>query len=138
MSWPLSRAYLRILLDTHVWLWVLGEPEHFSHSGLARLRSPDNTFFVSAASTWEIAIKHALGKLRVPFDAVEYVRSRLGQTPATLLAVTHEHALRVAQLPSHHRDPFDRMLIAQAQVEGLAVMTNDPLFKFYDVEVVGV
>ena len=138
MSWLPSKAHLKILLDTHVWLWVLGEPERFSRSGLARLRSSDNTFFVSAASTWEIAIKHALGKLRVPFDAVEYLRSRLDQTPATPLSITHEHALRVAQLPRHHRDPFDRMLIAQAQVEGLVVMTNDPLFKSYDVEVVGV
>jgi PIN domain nuclease of toxin-antitoxin system len=119
-------------------LWVLGDPDRFSRSGLARLRSSDNAFFVSAASTWEIAIKHALGKLRVPFDAVEYLRSRLDQTPATPLSITHEHALRVAQLPRHHRDPFDRMLIAQAQVEGLVVMTNDPLFKSYDVEVVGV
>jgi PIN domain nuclease of toxin-antitoxin system len=117
---------------------MLGAPEHFSRAGLARLRSPDNIFFVSAASTWEIVIKHALGKLRVPFDVMDYLRSRLDQTPATLLSVTHQHALRVAQLPHHHRDPFDRMLIAQAQVENLAAMTDDPLFRLYDVEVVGI
>jgi PIN domain nuclease of toxin-antitoxin system len=79
-----------------------------------------------------------LGKLRVPFDAVEYLRSRLDQTPATRLPINHEHALRVAQLLRHHRDHLDRLIIAQAQVEGLVVMTNDPLFKSYDVEVVGV
>ena len=117
---------------------MLGAPEHFSRAGLARLRSPDNTFFVSAASTWEIVIKHALGKLRVPFDAMDYLRSRLDQGPATLLPITHHHALRVSGLPRHHGDPFDRMLIAQAQVEGFVVMTDDRFFKLYEVEVVRV
>ena len=133
-----SRARLKILLDTHVWLWLLGEPEQFTSEGLARLRSGDTQLFLSAASTWEIAIKHALGKLRLPSDDIEYVRARLRQTPAQSLPIQHEHALRIARLPRHHRDPFDRMLIAQAQVEGLAIMTDDRMFPAYDVTVVGV
>jgi PIN domain nuclease of toxin-antitoxin system len=129
---------MRILLDTHVWLWVLGDPGRFSRSGLARLRAPGNTYFLSAASTWEIAIKHALGKLRLPPDGIEWVRSRLARTPATPLPIEHAHALRIAELPLRHRDPFDRMLVAQAQVEGLVLMTSDAVFRAYDVDLVGV
>jgi hypothetical protein len=76
-------------------------------------------------STWEMAIKLLLGKLRLPASPVEYLRSRIADTPAIPLPITHSHALRLAQLPLHHRDPFDRMLIAQAETEGLVIMTSD-------------
>jgi PIN domain nuclease of toxin-antitoxin system len=95
-----------------------------------------NTFYLSAASVWEIVIKHAAGKLRLPAEPVAYLRGRLAETPAGILPISHEHALQVALLPLHHRDPFDRMLIAQAQVEGLHLMTADRQFKAYPVDLV--
>jgi PIN domain nuclease of toxin-antitoxin system len=129
---------VKILLDTQVWLWVLAEPGRLGAAGRARLRSPANSFYLSAATIWEIVIKNATGKLRLPDEPVAYLRGRLAETPAALLPITHEHALQLALLPTHHRDPFDRILIAQAQVEGLHVMTADRQFKAYPVDLVAV
>lgn len=126
---------MRILLDTQCWLWMLIAPERFSPEGRALVTAPENELFLSAASAWEIAIKHALGRLRLPMEPAEYVPSRLAATGTVPLPIQHVHALRVGQLPRHHRDPFDRMLVAQAQVEGLPILTADPQFAPYDVEV---
>ncbi len=125
------------LLDTQVWLWIFAEPQRLSATGRARLRSPANRFYLSAATVWEVVIKHAAGKLRLPDEPVAYLRGRLLETPATLVSITHEHALQLALLPAHHRDPFDRILIAQAQVEGLHLMTADRQFQAYPVNVLG-
>jgi PIN domain nuclease of toxin-antitoxin system len=127
---------VRILLDTQVWLWMLGEPARLTAGSRARLRSPANTFYLSAASVWEIVIKHAAGKLRLPGEPIAYLRARLAETPAELMPVSHEHALQLALLPPLHRDPFDRILIAQAQMEGLHVMTADRQFRAYQVDLV--
>ena len=133
-----SRRSLKILLDTQVWLWIFAEPERLSATGRARLRSPANRFYLSAATVWEVVIKHAAGKLRLPDEPIAYLRGRLLETPATLVSITHEHALQLALLPAHHRDPFDRILIAQAQVEGLHLMTADRQFEAYPVNLLGV
>ena len=127
---------MKILLDTQVWLWVLGQPARLSAPARARLRSPANTFYLSAANIWEIVIKHGIGKLRLPGEPVAYLRGRIAETPAAILPITHEHTLQLALLPLHHRDPFDRILIAQAQVEGLHVMTADRQFASYPVNLV--
>src|SRR5262249_6724667 len=127
---------VRILLDTQVWLWVLGDPSRLSAAGRARLRSPANTFYLSAANVWEIAIKSAIGKLRLPDEPVAYLRGRLAETPATILPITHDHTLQLALLPFHHRDPFDRILVDQAQVKRLLLMTSDRWFEAYAVETV--
>lgn len=132
-SWRHSR--MRILLDTQCWLWMVGAPERLSSAGRARLLAQENDLFLSAASAWEIAIKHALGKLRLPLEPARYVPDRLARTRTLELSVTHAHALRVGELPPHHRDPFDRLLIAQAQVEDLSIMTADPHFSAYAVQV---
>jgi PIN domain nuclease of toxin-antitoxin system len=90
----------------------------------------------SAASAWEIAIKYSIGKLRLPLAPHLYVASRLRLSGSRALDVRVEHATRVAELPVHHRDPFDRLLIAQAQVERLSIMTSDPVFSRYDVDLI--
>lgn len=127
---------MKILLDTQCWLWMLAAPERLSVAAQERLTVPEHELFLSAASAWEIAIKHSIGRLHLPMEPTEYVRSRLEQSRTLPLAISHEHALRVAKLPLHHRDPFDRLLIAQAQIERLAIMTADRQFSAYDVEVV--
>jgi PIN domain nuclease of toxin-antitoxin system len=129
---------VNILLDTQCWLWMCGAPNRFTDGGRRRIASPDNRLFLSAASAWEIAIKYSIGKLRLPLPPAEYVRSRAVRTDTTELPITQGHALRVASLPFHHRDPFDRLLIAQAQVEGLRLMTADPQFDPYEVDTLGV
>ena len=111
------------------------EPEQFSARGKRKLSDTGNELFLSAASAWEIAIKYSIGKLKLPEEPAIYVPSRLALTRIVPLAIQHSHALKVAHLPRHHADPFDRMLIAQAQTESLAIMTADTQFAAYEVEV---
>jgi PIN domain nuclease of toxin-antitoxin system len=125
---------MRLLLDTQCWLWMQVAPERFSRSVLSRLRDPDQELLLSAASSWEIAIKFALGKLPLPEPPEAYVLSRMEVSGTTGLPVHHAHALHVSSLPMHHRDPFDRMIIAQARVEKLPILTADDTFDLYDVE----
>jgi PIN domain nuclease of toxin-antitoxin system len=124
------------LLDTHIWLWLIGEPSRLRPELLAELRAPRTRLLLSAASSWEIAIKWALGRLTLPEPPETFVPSRMRGTGVDGLAVEHAHALRVADLPSHHADPFDRLLIAQAQVEDCPIVTVDAAFDRYDVAVV--
>lgn len=126
---------MRVLLDTQVWLWMLAAPERLSRSSHALVVSVDNELLLSAASAWEIAIKHGLGKVRLPEEPLGYVARMMAHTGVTPLPVYHRHALQVATLPLHHRDPFDRLLVAQAQLEALPILTADKLLRRYDIEV---
>ena len=126
---------MKILLDTHVWLWLQTTPERLSEEALASVEDGTNELYLSAASGWEIAIKHALGKLPLPEPPERYVPSRLETSGVATLDVAMRHALHVARLPDHHRDPFDRLLLAQAQLEGMRLMTVDPELGRYPVEV---
>jgi PIN domain nuclease of toxin-antitoxin system len=126
---------VRLLLDTHCWVWWVCEPEKLADSALGIIRDSGNEVCFSAASSWEIAIKCSLGRLKFPEPAERFIPQRLARDGFTALPVEHAHALHVASLPRHHRDPFDRLLIAQAQVEGLPILTADPQFQAYDVEV---
>lgn len=103
---------------------------------MRRLERSDTERWLSAASAWEIATKFALGKLPLPERPSRYVPSRLQLTRTTVLSISERHALQTADLPAHHRDPFDRLIIAQAQVERLAILTSEPLFEPYDVDVI--
>lgn len=126
---------MRLLLDTHVLLFLLTEPERLSESAVGALESRDNDLVVSSASAWEIAIKHGLGKLDLPSEPAEFVPGALAHYGMELLPVDLSHALEVGRLPQHHRDPFDRLLIAQAQLEGMVLVTRDAQMSAYDVEV---
>jgi PIN domain nuclease of toxin-antitoxin system len=92
--------------------------------------------YLSAVSSWEIGIKSALGKLRLPEPVVSYVPKRMAAQGIRPLPITHSHALAVSELPTYHSDPFDRLLIAQAQVEGMAILTADRAFRVYPLEIV--
>ena len=127
---------MRLLLDTQVWLWSLAAPERLSQSVAAMLTEAANDIFLSAASCWEIAIKYELGKLRLPEDPETFIAPRLVRDGIQGLPVGVQHAARVARLPSIHRDPFDRLLVAQAQIERLVLVSADPVFKRYEVELV--
>ena len=125
---------MRILLDTQCWLWMNAAPDRFSSSTRRLIETPETTLFLSSASALEIAIKYALGKLQLPGRPSAYVPSRLAQTKAIALPISHEHALRSGELPVHHRDPFDRLLIAQAQLERLPLLTSDRALAAYDAD----
>ncbi len=123
------------LIDTHCWLWWLSEPERLNARARRRIADRRNAVFFSAASAWEIAIKAALGKLRLPEPAATYVPSRVSAQGMVPLPINQRHALHLETMPPHHRDPFDRMLIAQAQIEALPVLTADRNFLPYEVKV---
>ena len=125
---------MRFLVDTHCWLWLQASPERLAPEMLSQLADPDNELLLSAASSWEIAIKFALGKLPLPEPPAVYVPRRMAASGSRGLAVEHAHTLRVADLPTHHRAPFDRLLIAQAQIEKLTIVTVDRQFERYDVD----
>ncbi len=123
---------MNILLDTHVLLWWLDDNPVLSDKARMPISDGGNLIFVSAAVIWEIRIKQSLGKLDIPPN----FRQVLEQQPFELLAITIEHAHAVGALPAIHRDPFDRMLIAQAISEGFTILTRDPLFKEYKVPLI--
>ena len=127
---------MKILIDTHCWLWWRSAPESLNREALVLISERRNAICLSAASAWEIAIKFSLGKLRLPEPPAEYVAKRLVQDSVFSLPVDHTHALRVASLPLLHNDPFDRLLVVQAQIEHLVLLTADRQITQYDVETV--
>lgn len=116
----------RVLLDTHLLLWSLGEPTRLPAAARTRLNASD--VYVSAASIWEISIKSALGKLQADPNLI---LGALQDTGFLLMGISPVHAAFVRRLPLHHRDPFDRMLVAQATVEGMGLLTNDAALDPY-------
>jgi len=122
---------MRLLVDTHVLLWALSSPAKLKRQVRQEIESPANEVFVSSASVWEISIKMALGKLSAPPDLLLQIAAASFEP----LPIALQHADTAGSLPSHHKDPFDRMLIAQAQEEGLTVVTRDSRFKLYGVHV---
>lgn len=126
---------MKLLLDTQSWLWMQVAPERLNGDALALISDPAVELILSAASSWEIAVKYELGKLPLPSAPADYVPDRMRSSGVTPLPVTHSHALHVASLPNHHRDPFDRILIAQARLDRLTILTADRVFDRYDVPV---
>jgi PIN domain nuclease of toxin-antitoxin system len=126
---------MRLLLDTMTLLWWLTADARLPARTQEMLENPDNELLLSAASAWEIAIKCILGKLRLPAPAEVFVPAQMTVNGILPLSLELSHALRVETLPLHHRDPFDRMLVAQAQIEKLPIISNDPLIRLYDVDV---
>lgn len=123
---------MRVLLDTHCWLWMQVSPDRLSAEARSLASDPGTDLYLSAASSWEIAVKWQLGKLPLPESPRLYVPSRMERQGVLGLPVQHHHCLAVAELPAHHRDPFDRVLLAQAQIEGLAFMTADEALRAYE------
>src|SRR5262245_43591015 len=125
---------MKAILDTQCWLWMLAAPERFSRQTRALVESEQTELLLSAASAWEVAIKHATGKLRLPEPPSRFVASRVEASGVHPIAIELAHVLHAAQLPPHHRDPFDRLIVAQARIERLPIVTADPIFDRYDVE----
>jgi PIN domain nuclease of toxin-antitoxin system len=125
------------LLDTHVALWALVGDRRLSARARALIEDPDNQVMVSAVSVWEIAIKHALARADMPVSGTEAL-AWFRRAGYDLLPISPEHAAGVERLPDHHRDPFDRLLVAQAQTEPLRLMSRDPLVIRYGEAVMAV
>ena len=118
---------MKLLLDTHILIWWLCDDSRLSPQEIDIVTNPDNLIFVSAAASWEIAVKQMIGKLDVPND----LRSALAANDFIELPITIQHTQSLYQLPSHHNDPFDRIMIAQALHEKLAFLTRDSKIHLY-------
>lgn len=124
---------MRALLDTHTLLWYLAGARELSAPARGIIDDPAGTIFVSIASLWEIAIKHGNGKLDLGVSFDEFIRDQLSSSAFEVLAVETDHLVTLSSLPMHHRDPFDRLLIAQAIHEDLAIVGTDSAFESYPV-----
>ena len=127
---------MRILLDTCTFIWLAeGDPDLSSRAQEA-IVDPSNEVYLSPASVWEIVIKQSLGRLELKLPAERYVPEQRHLHRVDTLAVTEEAALQLGKLPNHHRDPFDRLLVAQAVAEGCTIATPDPLIRRYPVSTI--
>jgi PIN domain nuclease of toxin-antitoxin system len=127
---------MRILIDTQAWVWWLIEPRKLSRDAIALLEDRQTTVYLSTVCVWEVVIKYAVGKLVLPAAPAIMVPRSMADDGLVELPIEHRHALQVTHLPLHHRDPFDRVIIAQAQVEGMPILTADRQFARYDVDVI--
>lgn len=125
---------MRALLDTHTFLWAITQESRLSQRARSVMESCESWF--SVASIWEILIKTQVGKLSLPSPAGPYVTSRLAANGVQVLAVALDHVLRIESLDLHHRDPFDRMLVAQCLEEKLVLVTADPVFQRYPIDLI--
>jgi PIN domain nuclease of toxin-antitoxin system len=124
---------MNLLLDTHIWLWWTSGSKALPKKARYLIADKQNRITFSAASVWEIAIKYRLGKLTLPMPPGAYVSARLAMQHFEILPINTMHAAEVASLLDHHRDPFDRLLIAQAQIEGMTLLTADRALEPYTV-----
>lgn len=127
---------MNLLLDTHTFLWWVTDDPNLSTVVHTLIADPENTIYFSVISAWEIMIKSQTGKLVLPESAEAYIPSRLTVNQFNTLSVELSHVLNLATLPSHHRDPFDRLLIAQSHSENIAIATVDALITQYPVNVI--
>ena len=125
---------MRLLLDTHVLIWAVSDPDRLDAAVREAVTAPGNVVLVSSASVWEIAIKRALGRIDFPVDELPGLFDRMG---VEALPISIDHAIVAGSLPRHHNDPFDRMLIAQAQVDNVVLVTDDADIRRYDVPIFG-
>ena len=127
---------MKILLDTQCWLWWIAAPEKLSPNARRRIADKRNNVYLSAASSWEIANKYSIGKLPLPEPSLQFIPKRLARDAITGLPIEFMHTLRVANLPLHHKDPFDRILISQSIQENIPIMTVDKQLELYEANII--
>ena len=125
---------MKLLIDTHTFLWLMGEPEKLSRKALEACKDRGSDLYFSVVSAWEIEIKRQIGKLKLKLPLRTIIQQQQEKNNLQILPVDLEHVLALVHLPSHHADPFDRLLIAQAQVEDAYLVSSDPLFAKYRVK----
>lgn len=125
---------MNYLLDTHSFLWFINDDAALSQPAKTLIEAPENTVYLSVASVWEMAIKVSLGRLEMPSPFADFIDEQLRENTITLLNIQTAYAGMIVTLPFHHRDPFDRLIIAQSRMEGFPVIGKDAIFDDYDVE----
>ena len=125
---------MKLLLDTHTFLWWILDDPKLSERAIELIGDSRNTLYWSAASSWEVSIKYSMGRLRLPERPEQFLPAEFGKNRIESLTIVDAHAFRAGQLPRYHADPFDRMLVAQAQLESLGLISNDEQLGFYEVD----
>jgi PIN domain nuclease of toxin-antitoxin system len=124
---------MNFLLDTHTFLWFIADDANLSAAARSHMEQPENGLYLSIASLWEMAIKVSLGKLDIPTPFPEFILRQVHENSVTLLDIRVDHVGVIAELPFHHRDPFDRLLIAQSLRDDLPIISRDALFDAYGI-----
>lgn len=127
---------MRVLVDTHALVWWAQDSPRLSKRARTLLAAGSSEVLWSVASSWELAIKHSLGRMELATTLSDFLDVELPRQGIEILPIDHRHIVRVAELPLHHRDPFDRMLVAQAQIEGVALVSADQHVRRYDLKVI--
>ena len=125
---------MKYLLDTHTFLWFINDAPELSIPAKTFIEDPENIIYLSIASLWEIAIKFSLGKLFIPPPFLEFISSQLDENNISLLEITPQHIGVVAGMPFHHRDPFDRLIIAQSLADNIPIIGKDAVFDAYAIQ----
>jgi PIN domain nuclease of toxin-antitoxin system len=126
---------MKLLLDTHIFIWWDSDPNQLSSQAKALCEDPTNSLVLSVASIWEMQIKQQFGKLKLRLPLSELIDNQKQNNGIEILPINPEHVFFLDNLPLHHKDPFDRLLIAQASVENVKLLSADPLFTRYSIEV---
>ncbi len=127
---------MKILLDTHAFLWLVMDDPMLSDTAKKLFLDAENEILLSAVTGFEISVKFSIGKLELSEPPDKFIQNRVVKNDLNVLPITLPHTLKLADLPFHHRDPFDRLLIAQAIIENVPILTRDPLFSEYDCQVI--
>ena len=126
---------MKLLFDTHTFIWWDSDPSQLSHQVLELCHNPENTLILSIATVWEMQIKSQLGKLNLALPLDEYVRTQQQANGFYILPIHLEHVFKLNELPLHHKDPFDRLLIAQSAIEDAVLLSKDRIFAAYPINV---
>ncbi|RLA12770.1 MAG: hypothetical protein DRQ52_07395 [Gammaproteobacteria bacterium] len=125
---------MKVLLDTHAFLWLMSDHKNLSATAKKVFLDNDNELLLSAVSGFEIAVKYGLGKLKLAEPPINFVQRRIENNDLTELPISMAHATQLQALPAHHRDPFDRLLVAQAMIEGVPLLTSDKQLSAYPIK----
>lgn len=125
---------MNLLLDTHTFLWWVKDSSNLSHNARSLLEDTDNVLYLSIASIWEIAIKLSLNKLEIELPLHEFISKQLNSNDIQELSIQRHHVMKVVEFPFHHRDPFDRLIIAQALIDSMPIVGKDEIFDAYGVK----
>ena len=125
---------MRILVDTHTFIWAVSDPKRLSHKAKVLLEDPDNDAVLSVASIWEMAIKTSLGRLTIASSLADLLRDQISHRQFSVLSISAEHAIGVVSLPMYHTDPFDRLLVSQCKIEQIPLVSRDSELDAYGIE----
>jgi len=124
---------MKLLLDSHVFLWLRSEPHRLSYRALSAYQKPSNRIYLSIVSVWEIQIKHQIGKLRLDMPLKELIERQCAANTLEIMPIRLNHIFELQNLPLHHKDPFDRLLIVQFRAENVSLVSSDSMFSMYDI-----